>query len=80
VATTAFVAAAIGSGGGVPQSAVGAANGVASLDSTGHVPTAQLPATVQGALNYQGAWNAATNTPTLARRHQPVERGRPRRL
>jgi hypothetical protein len=66
VATTAFVAAAIGSGGGVPQSAVGAANGVASLDSTGHVPTAQLPATVQGALNYQGAWNAATNTPTLA--------------
>jgi hypothetical protein len=66
VATTAFVAAAIGSGGGVPESAVGAPNGVAALDSTGHVPVAQLPAAVQGALNYQGAWNASTNTPTLA--------------
>lgn len=44
--------------------AVGAANGVASLDSTGKVPTSQLPA--MGDLNYQGAWNASTNTPTLA--------------
>jgi len=43
----------------------GVANGVATLDSAGTVPTSQLPAAVLGALNYQGAWNASTNTPTL---------------
>lgn len=43
----------------------GVANGVASLDSGGKVPTAQLPAAILGALNYQGTWNATTNTPTL---------------
>jgi len=43
--------------------AVGAANGVASLDSSGKVPLSQIPAL--GDLNYQGAWNASTNTPTL---------------
>lgn len=45
---------------------IGGANGVASLDGSGKVPTAQLPAAVAGALNYQGTWNASTNTPTLA--------------
>jgi len=44
---------------------VGVANGVASLDSTGKVPVSELPAAVIGALNYQGTWNASTNTPTL---------------
>lgn len=44
----------------------GAANGVATLDSGGTVPTSQLPAAVLGALKYQGVWNATTNTPTLA--------------
>jgi hypothetical protein len=44
-------------------SQLGAANGVASLDSTGHVPAAQL--TVD-AMEYKGAWNASTNSPTLA--------------
>ena len=44
--------------------AVGAANGVASLDSTGKVPTSQIP--LMGDLNYQGTWDANTNTPTLA--------------
>jgi len=44
----------------------GVANGVASLDSAGTVPIAQLPAAVLGALSYQGTWNASTNTPTLA--------------
>jgi hypothetical protein len=29
------------------------------------VPTAQLPAAVLGGLNYQGTWNASTNSPTL---------------
>jgi len=43
----------------------GAANGVATLDSGGKVPISELPAAVLGALNYQGTWNASTNTPTL---------------
>lgn len=49
----------------VLTSAVGAASGVASLDSGGKVPTSQLPASILGAQNYQGAWNATTNSPTL---------------
>lgn len=44
----------------------GLANGVASLDGSGTVPTSQLPAAVIGSVNYQGTWNASTNTPTLA--------------
>ena len=44
---------------------VGVANGVASLDGTGKVPISELPSAVIGALNYQGTWNASTNTPTL---------------
>lgn len=44
----------------------GAANGYASLDAGGKVPVAQLPASVTGGMNYQGVWNASTNTPTLA--------------
>jgi len=44
---------------------VGVANGVASLDGTGKVPVSELPSAVLGALNYQGTWNASTNTPTL---------------
>lgn len=43
----------------------GAANGVATLDSTGKVPSSQLPASVLGAVSYQGVWNASTNTPTI---------------
>ena len=43
----------------------GVANGVATLDGGGTVPTAQLPAAVLGALKYQGTWNATTNIPTL---------------
>lgn len=41
----------------------GVANGYASLDSGGKVPVAQLPNTV---FQYQGAWDASTNTPTLS--------------
>ena len=44
----------------------GVAGGVATLDGSGTVPTSQLPAAILGALNYQGTWNASTNTPTLA--------------
>ena len=41
----------------------GSANGVATLDSGGKVPVSQIPAL--GDLNYQGTWDASTNTPTL---------------
>jgi len=44
----------------------GAANGYAGLDSGGKVPTGQLPAAIVGALQYQGVWNASTNSPALA--------------
>lgn len=47
----------------VTQSEVGAVNGVASLDSGGHIPLSQLPASL---VEYQGTWAASTNTPTLA--------------
>lgn len=43
----------------------GVANGVATLDSGGTVPLSQIPASLQGGVSYQGAWNASTNTPTL---------------
>ena len=43
----------------------GAANGVATLDSGGTVPLSQIPASLQGGVSYQGAWNASTNSPTL---------------
>lgn len=41
----------------------GTPGGYASLDSAGKVPISQLPASI---MEYQGTWNAATNTPTLA--------------
>ena len=41
----------------------GVANGYASLDSGGKVPITQLPSSL---MEYQGVWNASTNTPTLA--------------
>jgi len=44
---------------------IGSVNGIATLDGSGHVPTSQLPSSVIGGLNYQGAWNASTNSPTL---------------
>jgi hypothetical protein len=43
----------------------GAANGVATLDAGGTVPLSQIPASIQGGVSYQGAWNASTNSPTL---------------
>jgi hypothetical protein len=47
----------------IPSTEKGVANGVATLDSGGQVPLSQLPPL--GDLNYQGAWNASTNIPTL---------------
>jgi hypothetical protein len=40
-------------------------NGVASLDAGGKVPIAQIPDAVIGQVEYQGTWNAATNTPAI---------------
>lgn len=44
----------------------GANSGYAPLDSSAKVPLANLPASIQGGLNYQGTWNATTNSPALA--------------
>jgi hypothetical protein len=52
-----------GSLGSAAYLTAGAANGVATLDAGGKVPTSQIPQ--MGDLNYQGTWNASTNTPTL---------------
>jgi len=43
----------------------GTASGYPSLDSTGHIPLNQLPASVQGAMYFAGVWNASTNSPTI---------------
>ena len=43
----------------------GTANGVATLDSSGRLTTSQIPAALVGAMQYQGVWNASTNSPTL---------------
>jgi hypothetical protein len=42
---------------------IGAAGGVATLDSGGKIPVSQLPNSV---MEFKGTWSAATNTPTLA--------------
>jgi hypothetical protein len=42
---------------------LGAANGIATLDATGRIPSSQL--TLE-AFEYKGTWSAATNTPSLA--------------
>jgi len=44
-------------------SAKNAANGYCGLDSGGKVSVAQLPNSI---MEYQGTWNASTNSPTLA--------------
>lgn len=42
---------------------LGANSGIATLDSGGKIPVAQLPNSV---MEFQGTWNATTNSPTLA--------------
>jgi hypothetical protein len=49
----------------IPTTQKAAALGVATLDSSTKVPISQIPDAVIGALNYQGTWDANTNTPTL---------------
>ena len=47
----------------IPLTQKGAANGVATLDGSGHIPLSQLSI---GTMEYKGAWNASTNSPALA--------------
>lgn len=47
----------------IPLTQKAANSGIATLDSGGKIPLAQLPASL---MEYQGTWNASTNTPTLA--------------
>ena len=49
----------------VNTSLLGASNGVATLDSSGKLTTAQIPSALVGAVVYEGTWNASTNTPLL---------------
>lgn len=42
---------------------LGAANGIATLDATGKIPSSQLTVEV---FEYKGSWSALTNTPSLA--------------
>jgi hypothetical protein len=51
--------------GAVSTTQLGAASGVATLDGTGKLTTAQIPSSLIGGLNYQGTWNATTNIPAL---------------
>jgi hypothetical protein len=51
--------------GAVNTSVLGQPNGVATLDSSGKLTDSQIPAALVGALQYQGVWDASTNTPTL---------------
>ena len=44
---------------------LGANNGIATLNSSGTLSSSQIPASLTGAVVYQGTWNAATNTPAL---------------
>lgn len=44
---------------------LGASNGIATLNSGGQLTPSQIPTALVGALNYQGTWNASTNSPTL---------------
>lgn len=48
-----------------PVGEKGQADGYASLDGSGKVPSGQLPDSLTGSLDYRGAWNANTNSPTI---------------
>lgn len=43
----------------------GAPDGLATLDSSGYIPTSQLPASIVGQVEYQGAWSASANSPAI---------------
>jgi len=43
----------------------GQADGYAPLDGSGKIATSYLPSSIVGQVEYQGTWDASTNTPTL---------------
>ena len=49
----------------VLTSQLGVNSGVATLDATGHLTSAQIPTALLGGLDYQGTWDASMNNPTL---------------
>jgi hypothetical protein len=51
--------------GAINVSQLGVANGVATLNASGKLLDAQIPAALVGAMVYQGVWNATTNSPAL---------------
>jgi hypothetical protein len=55
----------VAAAGAVMTSEKGAANGIAPLGADSKISTSYLPSAVLGAANYQGVWNASTNSPTL---------------
>lgn len=62
VTTATITTAAIGA---INIDQLGVNSGVATLDSTGKLTTSQIPETLVGALQYQGVWNATTNSPSI---------------
>lgn len=46
----------------IPSTEKGSANGVATLDNAGKIPSSQLPLSV---MEFKGNWDAATNSPSL---------------
>jgi hypothetical protein len=49
----------------IPLTQKAAANGVATLGADTKIPLSQIPDTIVGSVEYQGTWDADTNTPTL---------------
>jgi len=49
----------------VNSTLLGAANGVATLNASGQLTAAQIPASLLGAMQFQSVWNASTNSPAL---------------
>ena len=51
--------------GAIQSSEKAEANGVGTLDTNGKQPVSQVNDTILGSLDYQGTWNAQTNTPDI---------------
>lgn len=60
--TATSASAALTTLGGVATTQIGAINGVAGLDSTGKIPTSQLPSSIVGGVKYQGTFTPGTTT------------------
>lgn len=64
LATTAVGAKLYADEGGIDARVEGgAANGLATLDGSGKIPTSQLPSSILGQVEYQGTWDASAGTP-----------------